>query len=175
MSIQYKIENINGISRAIEMALLLGAGSTAFILIVETGNILYSFLVLIGYVPLSIKLQTLLRKWRHKKTLEIYRFVVEPIFEVQLNENDKYVHQRSEKHKAYLIESGNELFKEGLISVEKVYFRDAKSGHYREDWEQYEVRKDEYINDYMTDWAKTISLKHENFVEKFLYKQEIDR
>jgi Fic family protein len=113
-----------------------------------------------------------LNDWREARILEIYKFVHEPIFEIQYSADDRYVHARSEEHRRRLIEAGNELFKQDLITVEEIYYKDVRF-KFTESPEEYEERRQHFIEDYLNTWAKNLGEKNQKLVKTWLYNQEL--
>lgn len=172
MSIQIQIQSIRSRSKYIEMSLFFALGFTAMVCI-ALGNFIIGGGVMAVYIPLSIGLQTWLKQWREARILEIYRYVCEPVFEIQYDATDRYVHARSEEHRRRLTEANNLLFKQGLITVEEIYYKDVRF-KFTESVEEYEERRQFFIDDYLNKWAKSLGEKNQKLVKQWLYNQELD-
>jgi len=79
--------------------------------------------------------------WGHKQELKVYAVRRENFYEVSLYPGDRSVHNRAERHRKLLEESGNQL---GVI-VHEIYYRDA--GHEEENWEAFVLRRNKFILD----------------------------
>lgn len=172
MSIQNQISEIDNRSRSYEYALLFVVAAIIITAVIKT-MVIVAFAALLIYIPISMGLQKWLSDWREARILETYRFVHEPIFEIQYEANDRFVHARSEEHRRRLIEAGNELYKQGLISVEEIYYKDVRF-KFTESPEEYEERRQHFIDDYLNKWAKNLGEQNQRLVKQWLYNQELN-
>ena len=172
MSIQIQIQAINQRSTRLELA-LFGALALTALTLIALGRYIIGGFVIAAYIPLSIRLQNWLTQWREARILEVYRYAHEPVFEIQYDADDRFVHLRAKEHRRRLAESGNEIYKRGLITVEEVYFKDVRFG-YAETPEELTQKREDFIKDFMNTWAKSLNDQHHNFILKWCYGQEID-
>lgn len=172
MSIQQQVSEINARSRSYEYALLIIVGAIAMASIANQ-MLWVAVVALLIYIPLSITLQNWLKEWREARILEVYKFVHEPIFEIQYDADDRFVHARSEEHRRRLNEAGNELYKQNLITVEEIYYKDVRF-KFTESPEEYEERRQNFIDDYLNTWAKNLGEKNQKLVKQWLYNQELN-
>jgi hypothetical protein len=133
----------------------------------------YAIAFLVAYIPLSMGLNTMLSSWRESRVLEIYRYACRPVFEIQYVESDSQVLKRAEAHRQKLTESGNEIWKQGLITVEELYYRDVRFG-YAESPEEIALKREDFMRDFVNAWGLSLTKENQLFIKKWLYGQEIE-
>lgn len=173
LTIQQKIERVNERSRSMEFALLFGFVALVCLGYFFTRALAMVLVILAAYLAVSFWVQPSLRKWRKTRILELYHFQAKPIFEIQYTPNDKYVYLRAMEHRQMLTESGNQIWKRGIISVEEYYYEDAIFG-YGETPETRAEKRDLHIKEFLNKWLTSQSQENIRFVKQWIYRQEME-
>jgi hypothetical protein len=132
----------------------------------------FAFVFLL-YVIVSFAVQVPLKTWREARILELYRYQAFPILEIQWEPTDAQCFKRSQAHREKLVESGNEIFKQGIIHVEEIYYNDALFG-IAEPPEEQAIRRADYIKQYLNDWGLRQSKDNNRFLKQWVYDHLTD-
>jgi hypothetical protein len=171
MSIQDKIQDINDRAFRREIGVFLGAAAFALCFIF-TAEYYIAIGIFIAYMVASVPIQKAIWGRAERQILETYRYQVEPIFEIQQGENDKYCLERAEHHRQMLTVSGNEIWKRKLITVEEFYDRDPRFG-YAETPDEQAIRRADFIREFLNNWALNLTKENALFVKQWLNKQVV--
>lgn len=121
------------------VTILFVVGLLGFVVGATTMGMLYTTLVMVLYVGLSVYCWAWLQAWAYTKLLEQYARQRENLYEYSRSENDREVYRRAEEHRQLLKESKNEL----QVEVKEIYYRDWD--HPNETWDSFEFRREAEI------------------------------
>jgi hypothetical protein len=172
MSIQDKINLVNERSRSIEYVLLFSFVTLSLAAGYFTRELPIVITVFVLYILVSFAIQPILKTRRETRILEIYKYQAFPILEIQWDENDDQNFKRAQYHREMLAKSGNEIFKQGIIHVEEIYYNDALFG-IAESPEEQATRRADHIKQYLNDWGLRQSKENAKFVKQWVYKQDM--
>ena len=116
------------------VSILFVVGLLGFVVGAATIGMVYTTVVMVLYVALSVYCWAWLRAWAYTKLLEQYARQRENIYEYSRTENDREVYHRAAEHRRLLQQSGNEL----QVEVKEIYYRDWDAPN--ETWESFLFR-----------------------------------